>query len=390
MAELEEMMEVVIVQQFKCKMCPYKSVFKDTLINHMRDRHFKPTGGPPPKKRGRPRRSDTLARQQAEVKPEPQPEEPEDEDIVDAGAIHDSEEDSDYNPADVDCRDRQPPLLRQPAPPPCSSTDRPRRRVGRPRKFTYTEDSYNCKEAEGAFKQRIESVDPQGSEEASSSGLGNGPDSLANGKAVEAGISQSDSENKDPSPNGRPEEAEFFPRKRGRPSKRFLRKKCKKYMKYYTSLKPLLRPHNCWICGSRFLSQDDLRFHVDSHQGNDPECFKCLQCNYRCKRWSSLKEHMFNHQGNKPFKCEECDYSSVYKKDVIRHSAIHNKDKYVHTHTHRTLSYTQQYVTRSSMFSLTPCVGHSHVSVIQLTSPDQNGTLTFIVWVCFKLETDRS
>lgn len=44
LAELEEMMEVVIVQQFKCKMCPYKSASKDTLINHMRDRHFKPTG----------------------------------------------------------------------------------------------------------------------------------------------------------------------------------------------------------------------------------------------------------------------------------------------------------------------------------------------------------
>lgn len=44
LAELEEMMEVVIVQQFKCKMCPYKSVSKDTLINHMRDKHFKPAG----------------------------------------------------------------------------------------------------------------------------------------------------------------------------------------------------------------------------------------------------------------------------------------------------------------------------------------------------------
>lgn len=44
LAELEEMMEVVIVQQFKCKMCPYKSVSKDTLINHMRDKHFKPPG----------------------------------------------------------------------------------------------------------------------------------------------------------------------------------------------------------------------------------------------------------------------------------------------------------------------------------------------------------
>lgn len=57
----------------------------------------------------------------------------------------------------------------------------------------------------------------------------------------------------------------------------------------YKFLKPLLRPHNCWICGSRFLTQEDLRFHVDSHEGNDPELFKCLQCNYHCKRWSSLK-----------------------------------------------------------------------------------------------------
>lgn len=129
--------------------------------------------------------------------------------------------------------------------------------------------------------------------------------------------------------------------------------------RYYKSLKPLLRPHNCWICGSRFLTQEDLRFHVDSHEGNDPELFKCLQCNYRCKRWSSLKvsyniaihitrvnlslhvclrsilkilcsvlqEHMFNHEGTKPFKCEECDYTSVYRKDVIRHSAVHSKEK---------------------------------------------------------------
>lgn len=132
------------------------------------------------------------------------------------------------------------------------------------------------------------------------------------------------------------------------------------FSRYYKSLKPLLRPHNCWICGSRFLTQEDLRFHVDSHEGNDPELFKCLQCNYRCKRWSSLKvpvaeihhkpptqntthtmfslsylsvcvsvlqEHMFNHEGKKPFKCEQCDYSSVYKKDVLRHSAVHKKDK---------------------------------------------------------------
>uniref|UniRef100_A0A8C1Q3C0 C2H2-type domain-containing protein n=1 Tax=Cyprinus carpio TaxID=7962 RepID=A0A8C1Q3C0_CYPCA len=234
MAELEEMMEVVIVQQFKCKMCPYKSVSKDTLINHMRDKHFKPPGK--------------------------------------VGG-------SNFSPAAT---------------------------------------------------QTSNAGDPQALEEASSSGLENGSSSLSNGSAVEPTVSQSDSENKDPSSNTSPDDLEFLPKKRGRPSKRFLQKKYKKYMnrnKYYRSLKPLLRPHNCWICGSRFLSQEDLRFHVDSHEGNDPERFKCLQCSYRCKRWSSLKEHMFNHEGTKPYKCEMCDYSSVYKKDVIRHSAVHNKTK---------------------------------------------------------------
>lgn len=117
-----------------------------------------------------------------------------------------------------------------------------------------------------------------------------------------------------------------------------------------------MRPYLCRICGSRFLTHEDLRFHVNSHEAGDPQLFRCLQCSYRSRRWSSLKvrappfgplpagkqplpgasslsplcllqEHMFNHVGRKPYKCEECDYTSVYKKDVIRHSAVHNRDK---------------------------------------------------------------
>uniref|UniRef100_A0A1A8BZR7 Zinc finger protein 335 n=2 Tax=Nothobranchius TaxID=28779 RepID=A0A1A8BZR7_NOTKA len=343
LAELEEMMEVVIIQQYKCKMCPYKSTSKVTLINHMRDKHFKPAGETPKKrKRGRPPKSETLARQRAEREEaerrraeeekasENKPGEEEEDDVVDAGAIDDPEEDSDYNPVDEECNGRPPAILKRATTPisTSSSQGRPRRKVGRPRKYFLPGESYRSVEAESISK-RPRCVDADPSEEASSSGLGNGPGTSPDGDAAEAAISQSDSENKDPSSNSQPEE-EFLKRKRGRPSKRFLRKKYKKYInrnRYYKSLKPLLRPHNCWICGSRFLTQEDLRFHVDSHEGNDPELFKCLQCNYRSKRWSSLKEHMFNHEGTKPFKCEECDYSSVYKKDVLRHSAVHNKDK---------------------------------------------------------------
>ncbi|XP_076015457.1 zinc finger protein 335-like isoform X2 [Genypterus blacodes] len=352
LAELEEMMEVVIVQQFKCKMCPYKSASKDTLINHMRDRHFRPAGDTPKKrKRGRPPKSETMARRQAEreeaeerkaaevkaVEPQQQQlqQEEEDDDVVDAGAIDDPEEDSDYNPVDEENRGRPSAIVRKPPPIISSSSQRrPRRKVGRPRKYSLFEEGYSNKEAESIAKKPRVGVDAGAPEEASSSGLSNDPANMTNGDPAEAAISQSDSENKDPSSNTQPEET--FSRKRGRPSKRFLRKKYKKYInrnRYYKSLKPLQRPHYCWICGSRFLTQEDLRFHVDSHEGNDPELFKCLQCNYRCKRWSSLKEHMFNHEGTKPFKCEECDYSSVYRKDVIRHSTVHNKPKKRKTET---------------------------------------------------------
>uniref|UniRef100_A0A8B9P9E8 Zinc finger protein 335 n=1 Tax=Apteryx owenii TaxID=8824 RepID=A0A8B9P9E8_APTOW len=317
METLEEMMEVVVVQQFKCKMCQYKSISKKTLINHMKERHFQPVASALALKKGRPRKGGPAPKTAEEEVPE----EEEDDDIMDAGAIDDPEEDSDYNPAEDEPRGRQPKYSRTV---PTSSEERPRRRPGRPRKFPRLEDMpQDMPEGKEPLvtSQSTQSCDLQNSEAASSSGLENGTsESLA-----EPSISQSDSENKDPSSNTGPEEADVIPRRRGRPSRRFLGKKYRKY--YYKSPKPLMRPYLCRICGSRFLTHDDLRFHVNSHEANDPQLFKCLQCSYRSRRWSSLKEHMFNHVGSKPYKCEECNYTSVYKKDVIRHSTVHSRDR---------------------------------------------------------------
>ncbi|NWW58005.1 ZN335 protein, partial [Ifrita kowaldi] len=314
---LEEMMEVVVVQQFKCKMCQYKSVSKKTLINHMKERHFQPVGSALASKKGRPRKVGAAPKTEDEA-----PEE-EDDDIMDAGAIDDPEEDSDYNPAEDESRVRQPKYGRIV---PTSSEERPRRRPGRPRKLLRLEDMPQDMPEGGEVEPLVTSQSTpnqelQNSEAASSSGVENGTgESLA-----EPSISQSDSENKDPSSNTGAEEADVIPRRRGRPSRRFLGKKYRKY--YYKSPKPLMRPYLCRICGSRFLTHDDLRFHVNSHEANDPQLFKCLQCSYRSRRWSSLKEHMFNHVGSKPYKCEECNYTSVYKKDVIRHSTVHSRDR---------------------------------------------------------------
>ncbi|NXG39571.1 ZN335 protein, partial [Dromaius novaehollandiae] len=319
METLEEMMEVVVVQQFKCKMCQYKSISKKTLINHMKERHFQPVASALALKKGRPRKGGPAPKTAEEEVPE----EEDDDDIMDAGAIDDPEEDSDYNPAEDEPRGRQPKYSRTV---PTSSEERPRRRPGRPRKFPRLEDMPQDmpegREVEPLVtSQSTQSCDLQNSEAASSSGLENG----TSGSLAEPSISQSDSENKDPSSNTSPEEADVIPRRRGRPSRRFLGKKYRKY--YYKSPKPLMRPYLCRICGSRFLTHDDLRFHVNSHEANDPQLFKCLQCSYRSRRWSSLKEHMFNHVGSKPYKCEECNYTSVYRKDVIRHSTVHSRDR---------------------------------------------------------------
>ncbi|TKC43564.1 hypothetical protein EI555_011919 [Monodon monoceros] len=343
---LEAMMEVVVVQQFKCKMCQYRSSAKATLLRHMRERHFCPgaltvaclaasTGGAGlPRvtcsklvvplaaaatgKKGRLRKWGASARTQEEEGPE----EEDDDDIIDAGAIDDLEEDSDYNPAEDEPRGRQ---LRPQRPTP--SIPRPRRRPGRPRKLPRLETSDLLDGVEGeplVSSQTGQSpLEPQDPEAPSSSGPGR---LVALGKAnrppVEPGMSQSDVENAAPSCQDEPAAP---PRRRGRPSRRFLGKKYRKY--YYKSPKPLLRPFLCRICGSRFLSHEDLRFHVSSHEAGNPQLFKCLQCSYRSRRWSSLKEHMFNHVGSKPYKCDECSYTSVYRKDVIRHAAVHSRDR---------------------------------------------------------------
>lgn len=58
-----------------------------------------------------------------------------------------------------------------------------------------------------------------------------------------------------------------------------------------------------------------------------PEPTRCLVTPGLTALFFLSQEHMFNHVGSKPYKCEECNYTSVYKKDVIRHSTVHSRDR---------------------------------------------------------------
>ncbi|XP_077315363.1 zinc finger protein 335 [Lithobates pipiens] len=280
---LEGMMEVVVVQQYKCKMCQYKSISKSTLLRHVKERHV-----PAAYEDGRvPRKAVRLREEEDE----------DEDDIVDAGAIDNPNDDSDYSPGEETTQSHQ-----------FDGTDRafakerPRRRPGRPRKIP-----------------RI-----QGPNQESSL-----PMPVADNRA-EISVVLSDAENKDISPTPLEEEQKPPTRPRGRPPKHLLGRKYRRYRGrrcYKPPSKPLLRQFMCRVCGSRFLTQEDYTFHVNSHDSSDPQTFRCHQCNYQCRRWSSLKEHMFNHQGSKPHKCDQCDYTSVYKKDVIRHSIVHKQER---------------------------------------------------------------
>ncbi|XP_077107807.1 zinc finger protein 335 isoform X1 [Ranitomeya variabilis] len=281
---LEGMMEVVVVQQYKCKMCQYKSTSKSTLLRHVKERHIQSAY-----------KDEKTIRKL--VRPREEDDEEED-DIMDAGAIDDPNDDSDYSPGEDATRSQQ-----------FESTmgalakERPRRRPGRPRKIP-----------------RSQAPDAS-----------TGPPQLSiMNEPVEINVILSEFENEHPSSCSPQEEQKLTCRPRGRPPKHFRGRKYHRYRsrRYYKPPnKPLLRPFICRVCGSRFLTQEDYSFHVNSHDSNDPQMFKCQQCSYQCRRWSSLKEHMFNHQGNKPHKCDQCNYTSVYKKDVIRHSAVHQQER---------------------------------------------------------------
>ncbi|XP_072259899.1 zinc finger protein 335 [Pyxicephalus adspersus] len=281
---LEGLMEVVVVHQYKCKMCQYKSTSKSTLLRHVKERHM-------PKASGDGRFSRKAVRSREED------DDDDEDDIVDAGAIDDQENDSDYSPGEDATNSRK-----------FEGTDvalakeRPRRKPGRPRKIP-----------------RIQEPEKD-----------RGPQMPAAASQAEISVVLSDVENKEPSPTLPQEEQKPPTRPRGRPPKHFLGKRYRRYRGrrcYKPPSKPLLRPFMCRICGSRFLTQEDYSFHVNSHDGSDPQTFRCQQCNYQCRRWSSLKDHMFNHQGSKPHKCDQCNYTSVYKKDVLRHSIVHKQER---------------------------------------------------------------
>ena len=80
----------------------------------------------------------------------------------------------------------------------------------------------------------------------------------------------------------------------------------------------------CPTCEKIFKHKQLLKVHIQTvHLRIKP--YKCNQCDFTSARKSHLTTHKFNHTGEKPFKCSQCDFASAYKNRLNTHMKQHRK-----------------------------------------------------------------
>ncbi len=105
---------------------------------------------------------------------------------------------------------------------------------------------------------------------------------------------------------------------------------CEKVFRHKNALKVHLRthtstgqlPHECQICSERFEDHERLKVHLLSHSGEKP--FECSLCGAGFTRKSARDRHVRS-QHLKDYKCEHCDYRCGSIVLLKRHSSKHQE-----------------------------------------------------------------
>lgn len=84
------------------------------------------------------------------------------------------------------------------------------------------------------------------------------------------------------------------------------------------------KPYKCDQCAYSTTTKNSLAIHLRTHTGERP--YKCDQCTYLTTTKSSLSVHFRTHTGEKPYKCDQCTYSYTRKGTLVIH---------LHTHTEK-------------------------------------------------------
>lgn len=94
-------------------------------------------------------------------------------------------------------------------------------------------------------------------------------------------------------------------------------------------LKDHLQDHNgekpffCVECDKRYAYKATLKKHMDSHI-KEKLTYKCSKCDYICESKRALTDHEIAHQSKINFSCTECDYKSISKNSLSKHIIENN------------------------------------------------------------------
>ena len=78
-------------------------------------------------------------------------------------------------------------------------------------------------------------------------------------------------------------------------------------------------------CGECIFNRGDHHCHESYTEG---KIYDCNQCDYTTHRKPNLMRHMKIHTGEKPYKCNQCDYASFQKFSLVSHVKTHNENTY--------------------------------------------------------------
>lgn len=78
------------------------------------------------------------------------------------------------------------------------------------------------------------------------------------------------------------------------------------------------KPYKCKFCSKSFNRNAHLIRHRKIHSMTDKE-WKCSQCGFAFWEKSDLLRHVKSHEGNRPFKCEFCEQTFVWRRYLLKH-----------------------------------------------------------------------
>ncbi|KAH3727517.1 zinc finger protein 271-like [Dreissena polymorpha] len=86
------------------------------------------------------------------------------------------------------------------------------------------------------------------------------------------------------------------------------------------------KPYKCKFCGKAFNRNAHLVRHRKIHLEGEKE-FKCHQCGFAFYEKSDLQRHIRSHEGNRPYKCDFCPQTFVWKRYLYKHLISLHKEE---------------------------------------------------------------